>query len=87
MFACMWRRTRAVGDRQANHQSSCYADSLLLRRQLARSKADRGSIRLDQDCRRVLAQNKLRDLAKVDWAFPAAAYDLVRVPKLVGTAP
>jgi hypothetical protein len=30
----------------------------------------------------VLAQNNLRDLAKVDWAFPAAAYDLVWVPKL-----
>ena len=30
-------------------------------------------------------QTKLRGLAKVDWAFTfAAAYDLVRLPKLIG---
>ena len=35
-----------------------------------------------------LRKTKLRGLAKVDWAFTfaAAAYDLVRVPKLVGAA-
>jgi transposase len=34
-----------------------------------------------------LRQTKLRGLAKVDWAFTfaAAAYDLVRLPKLIGT--
>ena len=34
-----------------------------------------------------LRQTKFRGLAKVDWAFAfaAAAYDLVRVPKLIGT--
>jgi hypothetical protein len=33
-----------------------------------------------------LRQTKLRGLAKVDWAltFAAAAYDLVRLPKLIG---
>jgi hypothetical protein len=30
-------------------------------------------------------KTKLRGLATVDWAFPTAAYDLVWVPKLVGT--
>jgi transposase len=35
-----------------------------------------------------LRQTKLRGLAKVDWAFTfaAAAYDLVRLPKLIGSA-
>ena len=35
-----------------------------------------------------LRQTKLRGLAKVDWAFTfaAAAYDLVRLPKLIGAA-
>ena len=35
-----------------------------------------------------LCQTKLRGLAKVDWAFTfaAAAYDLVRLPKLVESA-
>jgi hypothetical protein len=33
-----------------------------------------------------LRQTKLRGLAKVDWAFTfvAAAYNLVRLPKLIG---
>jgi hypothetical protein len=33
-----------------------------------------------------LRQTKLRGLAKVDWAFTfaAAAYNLVRAPKLIG---
>ena len=33
-----------------------------------------------------LGQTQLRGLAKVDWAFTfaAAAYDLVRLPKLIG---
>ena len=36
-----------------------------------------------------LRQIKLRGLAKVDWAFAlaAAAYDLVRAPKLMAAAP
>ncbi len=36
-----------------------------------------------------LRQTKLRGLAKVDWAFTfvAAAYDLVRLPKLIGARP
>jgi hypothetical protein len=36
-----------------------------------------------------LRQTKLRGLAKVDWAFTftAAAYDLVRLPKLLAAAP
>ncbi|MBV9152818.1 MAG: transposase, partial [Alphaproteobacteria bacterium] len=35
-----------------------------------------------------LRQTKLRGQAKVDWAFTfaAAAYDLVRLPKLIGSA-
>jgi IS5 family transposase len=35
-----------------------------------------------------LRQTKLRGLAKVDWAFTfaAAAYDLVRLPKLMASA-
>ncbi len=35
-----------------------------------------------------LRKTKLRGLAKVDWAFTfaAAAYNLVRLPKLVGAA-
>ena len=35
-----------------------------------------------------LRQTKLRGLAKVDWAFTfaAAAYDLVRLPKLIGAS-
>ena len=35
-----------------------------------------------------LRQTKLRGLAKVDWAFTfaAAAYDLVRAPKLIAAA-
>jgi Transposase DDE domain len=35
-----------------------------------------------------LHKTKLRGLSKVDWAFTfaAAAYNLVRVPKLVGAA-
>ena len=35
-----------------------------------------------------LRRTKLRGLAKVDWAFTfaAAAYNLVRLPKLVGAA-
>jgi hypothetical protein len=34
-----------------------------------------------------LRQTKLRGLPKVDWAFTlaAAAYNLVRLPKLIGT--
>jgi hypothetical protein len=36
-----------------------------------------------------LRQTKLRGLSKVDWAFTftAAAYDLVRLPKLIGATP
>jgi hypothetical protein len=36
-----------------------------------------------------LRQTKLRGLSKVDWAFTfaAAAYDLVRLPKLIGPTP
>jgi transposase len=36
-----------------------------------------------------LGRTKLRGLAKVDWAFTfaAAAYNLVRMPKLIGAAP
>lgn len=36
-----------------------------------------------------LRQTKLRSLPKVGWAFTfaAAAYDLVRLPKLIGAAP
>jgi hypothetical protein len=35
-----------------------------------------------------LRKTKLRGLSKVDWAFSfvAAAYNLVRVPKLLGAA-
>jgi len=35
-----------------------------------------------------LRKTKLKGLAKVDWAFTfaAAAYNLVRLPKLVGAA-
>jgi hypothetical protein len=40
--------------------------------------------RLDQE-RRWLRQTKLRGLAKVDWALTLpAAYDLVRLQKLIG---
>jgi hypothetical protein len=36
-----------------------------------------------------LRQTRLRGLTKVDWAFTfaAAAYDLVRLPKLIAAAP
>ncbi len=36
-----------------------------------------------------LRQTRFRGLAKADWAFifAAAAYNLVRIPKLIGAAP
>lgn len=34
-----------------------------------------------------LLKTKLRGLDKVDWAFTAAAYNLVRLPKLLAVSP
>jgi hypothetical protein len=45
------------------------------------------AVRLDQDGRRP-AQDQLRGLPRVDWSFTfaAAAYNLVRAPKLIAAA-
>ena len=52
--------------------------------QPARAQTHRGGFRLDQE-RRWLRQTKLRGLAEVDWTLTlAAAYDLVRLQKLIG---
>src|SRR5262245_53637630 len=55
-----------------------------LRHQPDLSQAHRGGIRLDQGKRR-LAKVKVRGRAKVEavFTFSAAAYNLVRIPKLL----
>jgi transposase len=71
-------RRSAIDKRTTRH--SGYAKSLCIRKRIEEAfgwiKGVGG-----------LRQIKLRGLAKVDWAFTfaAAAYDLVRLPKLIGT--
>ena len=71
----------ALGDRRAHHPPP------RLCAQPAHPQADRGGVRLDQDGGRP-AEDQLRGLARVDWAFTfaAAAYNLVRLPKLLAEA-
>jgi hypothetical protein len=56
-------------------------------RQSARPQADRGGVRLDKTVAG-LRKTKLRGLPKMDWSFifAAAAYNLVRAPKLTAAA-
>ena len=53
-------------------------------RQSAHSQTHRGGLRLDEDHRRH-EQNKISRPKRVDWAFTltAAAYNLIRLPKLM----
>jgi transposase len=73
------RRRSAIDERTTRHPG--YAASLRVRKRIAEAF---GWIKTVAGLR----QTKLRGLAKVDWAFTfaAAAYDLVRVPKLIGVA-
>jgi IS5 family transposase len=70
-------RRSAIDKRTTRHPG--YAKSLRIRKRIEEAF---GWIK----CVGGLRQTKLRGLAKVDWAFTfaAAAYDLVRLPKLVG---
>jgi transposase len=71
------RRRSAIDERTTRHLG--YAASLRVRKRIEEAF---GWIKTVAGLR----QTKLRGLAKVDWAFTfaAAAYDLVRVPKLIG---
>jgi transposase len=70
-------RRSAIDKRTTRHPG--YAKSLCIRKRIEEAF---GWIK----CVGGLRQTKLRGLAKVDWAFTfaAAAYDLVRLPKLLG---
>ena len=70
-------RRSAIDQRTTRHPG--YGDSLRIRKRLEEAF---GWIKTVAGLRKA----KLRGLAKVDWAFTfaAAAYDLVRIPKLVG---
>ena len=71
---------RALGDRRPHHPPS------RLRGQPAHPQADRGGLRLGQDDRRA-AQGELRGLAgRLAFTFALAAYNLVRLPKLLAEA-
>jgi hypothetical protein len=82
MCAHMWRRMTAIAARQSTGETTPhpgYADSLRVGKWI---EDVFGWIKTVAGSRKA----KLRGLARVDWAFPAAAYDLVRLPKLVGAA-
>ena len=72
-------RRSAIGKRTTRHPG--YAKSLRIRKRIEEAF---GWIKTVAGLR----QTKLRGLAKVDWAFAfaAAAYDLVRAPKLIAAA-
>ena len=71
-------RHSAIGKRTTRHPG--YAKSLRIRKRIEEAF---GWIKTVAGLR----QTKLRGLAKVDWAFAfAAAYDLVRAPKLIAAA-
>jgi transposase len=72
-------RRSAIDKRTTRHPG--YADSLRVRKRIEEAF---GWIKTVAGLRKT----KLRSLVKVDWAFTfaAAAYDLVRMPKLVGAA-
>ena len=67
-----------LGDRSSYHTPR------RLHRQSTDPKADRGGVRLDEERRRH-ATAMLRGTDRVGWAFTfaAAAYNLVRLPKLM----
>ena len=70
-----------LGDRRPDHAPP------RLRAQPTDPQADRGSLRLDQDHRR-LRKTRHRGTARVGWLFTltAAACNLVRLPKLLEAA-
>ena len=71
-------RRSAIDGRTTRHEGLCG--------QPAHPQAHRGSLRLDQGCRRA-GEDKFRGLGRVGLAFTfaAAAYDLVRLPKLLAS--
>src|SRR5215831_15451681 len=73
--------TTGLGDRQADNATSGYGKSQRVRKRIEEAF---GWIKTVAGLRKT----KLKGLAKVDWAFTfaAAAYNLVRLPKLVGAA-
>jgi hypothetical protein len=72
-------RSSAIDGRTTRHGRLC--------RQPAHPQAHRGGIRLDQDDRRA-EKSRFRGRDRVGWVFTfaAAAYNLVRLPKLIAEA-
>ena len=72
---------RALGHRRPDHPASRLCD------QPAHPQADRGGVRLDQGDRPA-RQTRHRGLERVGWQFTlaAAAYNLIRLPKLLAAA-